>query len=206
MPVFLHEDSKILFAHVPKTGGTSVERLFTNSGYKMAYRDGKVGPSSLNWLRRCSPQHLHAEMLDQVFRVERFDLVFMVVREPIARFRSEYSHRNREDLRTDRASVDAWTETMLAKYADNPYLFDNHVRPQHEFELPGCEVYRLEDGLEAMADDLRERFGLRLQTEVPHAMDRVRRTGISSTAVEVSPRTEERLRDFYAGDFERFGY
>ena len=206
MPVFLGEDLKILFAHVPKTGGTSVERLFTNSGWKMAYRDGKVGQGSLNWLRRCSPQHLHAAMLDALLRVERFDLVFMVVREPVARYRSEYSHRNRDDLHTDAASVEAWTEAMLERYADNPYLYDNHIRPQHEFELPGCEVYRLEDGLEAMADDLRTRFGLRLDDEVPHAMDRVKRTGVSSTSVEISPRTEELLREFYRRDFERFGY
>lgn len=206
MPVFLDEGSKVLFVHVPKTGGTSVERLFAKSGYRTAYRDGKVGKDSLNWLRRCSPQHLHAEMLDQLLQLSRFDLIFMLIREPIARFRSEYTHRNRDNLRTDSASVEAWTEQTLARYPRNPYMFDNHLRPQSEFVLPGCEVYRLEDGLESMAADLRTRFGLSLHPDVPHAMDRVKRTGVSSNEVQISPRTEDLLREFYAVDFERFGY
>lgn len=206
MPVFLDEDKKVLFVHVPKTGGTSVERLFANSGFRTAYRDGKVGKDSVNWVRRCSPQHLHAEMLDQLLQLSRFDLIFMLVREPIARFRSEYTHRNRNDLHTDAASVEAWTERVLTRYGTNPYLFDNHVRPQSEFALPGCEVYRLEDGLERMAEDLRSRFGLSLHPEVPHAMDRVKRTGVSSNEVQISPRTDSMVREFYAADFERFGY
>ena len=196
----------MLFVHIPKTGGTSVERLFKQSGYRMAYRDGKVGRDSFNWVRQCSPQHLHAAMLEQTLRLDRFDVIFTLVREPIARFRSEYAHRQRDDLRTDTASVDAWVDQVLSDFERDPYVWDNHIRPQSEFLLEGSEVYRLEDGLEHMAADLRDRFGLVLNDEVPHAMNRAAATGISSREVQVSPRTEERLREFYREDFERFGY
>lgn len=206
MPVFRRDGKKVLYVHVPKTGGSSVERLFLRSGWKSAYLDRKVGPGSANWLRRCSPQHMHAEMLQLMFHVDRFDLVFLTVREPLARFRSEYSMRHRDDLRTDSELVDAWATKAMRRYEANPFWHDNHLRPQVEFLLPGAEVYRLEDGLDRMAADLRARFGLELDAEVPHHMAREKQSGIPSGQVQVSAETEKRLREFYRDDFEQFGY
>jgi len=191
---------------VPKTGGSSVERLFLHSGWKAGYLDRKVGPGSPNWLRRCSPQHMHGEMLELMFHLDRFDLIFMTVRDPLARFRSEYSMRHRDDLRTDSELVDAWAERAFRKSRDNPFWHDNHLRPQHEFLVPGAVVYRLEDGLDNMASDLRRRFGLDLGAQVPHHMSRAQQSGVPSEKVEVSARTEQRVREFYADDYAQFGY
>ncbi len=206
MPVFRRDGKKVLFVHVPKTGGSSVERLFAASGWKATYLDRKVGPDTMNWLRRCSPQHMHAEMLKLLFNLDRFDLVFMTVRDPLARFRSEYGMRHRDDLRTDSHLVDAWASQTFAKYEVNPFLLDNHLRPQSEFLLPGAEVYRLEDGLGRMSEDLQNRFGIHLDAEVPHHMSRAEQSGVSSGQVELSPETEKHLREFYRDDFEQFGY
>ncbi len=206
MPVFLGADRRVLFVHVPKTGGTSVERLFSGNGYRMSLRDGKVGKESVNWVRRCSPQHLHAAMLSEMLLLDRFDLIFMLARDPLARFRSEYSMRHRDDLRTDAETVSRWTERVFDRYGEDPYLFDNHLRPQSEFRLPATEVYRLEDGLEAMVSDLNARFGLDLPAEVPHAMNRAKASGVASRDVEISEATSARVRDFYRADYEAFGY
>ena len=206
MPVFRREGKNVLFVHVPKTGGTSVERLFVGSGWKATYLDRKVGPESVNWLRRCSPQHMHAEMLQLLLHLDRFDHIFMTVRDPLARFRSEYSMRHRDDLRTDSELVDAWAERAFSKYRANPFRHDNHLRPQHEFLVPGAVVYKLEDGLDRMAADLRERCGLELAEEVPHRMARAKQSGIPSEKVQVSPETEKRVREFYEGDYTQFGY
>lgn len=206
MPVFIREDKRVLFVHVPKTGGSSVERLFIASGWKARYLDRKVGVGTANWLRRCSPQHMHADMLNLLFRLDRFDLVFMTVRDPIARFRSEYSMRHRDDLRTDSGLVDAWTDQAFAKYADNPFIHDNHLRPQSEFRVAGAEVYKLEDGLDRAVADLRQRFGLELDEEIPHHMSRAKQSGIPSEQVQISAETDKRLRDFYRDDFALFGY
>jgi hypothetical protein len=204
--VLRSDDKNVLFVHVPKTGGSTVERIFGSSGYKMLYRDPREGPQSANRLRRCSPQHMHAPMLETLFRLERFDVVVMMVREPLARFRSEYSMRNAADLRVDEASVEAWTYQALRDYAGDGFVFDNHLRPQAEFYLPGALVYRLEDGIDTMVADLNERHGLGLSTEVPHVMDRRTASGVASSEVRLSPLVERRLRTFYAEDFARFGY
>jgi hypothetical protein len=114
--------------------------------------------------------------------------------------------RHRDDLRTDSELVDAWAEKAFEKYQANPFRHDNHLRPQSEFLVPGAVVYKLEDGLDRMAAELRERFGLDLATEVPHHMARAKQSGIPSEQVQVSPETEKRVREFYEDDYRQFGY
>jgi hypothetical protein len=206
MPVFRSDDKNILFVHVPKTGGSTIERVFANSGYRTLYRDPKEGPRSANWFRRCSPQHMHAAMLDQLLNISRLDLIFMLVREPLARFRSEYSMRNAPALRTDAESVEEWTDQAFRSYAENGFVFDNHLRPQWEFYLPGCVVYRLEDGIQSAVADLNHRFNLRLDEAVPRVMDRKAASGVASSEVVLTPMVEKRLREFYSEDIRRFGY
>lgn len=206
MPVFRRGNTSILFVHVPKTGGTTIEKMFSESGYRTLYHDSKVGRRSPNWLRRCSPQHMHAAMLQQQFRLDRFDLTFMMVRDPLARFRSEYAMRNLKDLKTDAASVERWASRVLADYRKNDFVHDNHLRPQSEFYLPGCHVYQLEQGMDHIVNDLNLLLDLGLGPDIPQAMDRKLATGVASGEVELSPRLEKRLRRFYKSDFSAFGY
>lgn len=208
MPALFKGDRSVLFVHIPKTGGSTIERLFRKSGYSMRLHDtaDKSKGASLMPFRRCSPQHWHAPLLEEILAVDKFDLVFLLSREPIARFRSEYAMRHHKDPRTDSASVEDWADRAFARYAKNPYCLDNHFRPQHEFHLPNAAVYRLEDGMDAIVADLNERFGLELSTEIPHAMSSVKRGGIASSDVQISPALDERLRSFYAEDFVRYGY
>jgi hypothetical protein len=206
MPVFRRDGRSFLFVHVPKAGGSALERVFATSGWKTHYRDPKEAGPSVNKLRRCSPQHMHRTMLETLFRMERFDGVFMTVREPFARFRSEYAMRNQSAVTADPEHVDEWAERAFLRYAENPFVFDNHLRPQSEFYVPGCRVYRLEDGLEGVVRDLNARWDLGLVEEVPRVMDRQVASGSASSEVRVSATLEARLRACYSEDLSRFGY
>ena len=158
-------------------------------------------------MRRCSPQHLHAALLRELIDLSRVDLCFMVVRDPIARFRSEYAMRQKDPSKTDAASVEAWAARVLGRYERNPYALDNHLRPQHEFLLPDTEVFRLEDGLDTMIDQpqraLRAR---RAQRGGPPAQEQP--TGTASPAATSRSRRpwRRRLRELYAEDFRQFGF
>lgn len=202
MPVFLKDDTKVLFIHVPKTGGTAVEHLFRNAGYEIRLRQTKANSGAMQELRRCSPQHMHASLLREILRLPLLDPVFMLVRDPIARFRSEYAMRQAKSMRTDAASVEAWADQVLSDYARNPYTRDNHLRPQAQFRLPRTRVFRLEDGLEKLVVELNSSHALGLDTDVPRTMV----SPIRSSDVEISPRLERRLREVYAEDYEAFGY
>jgi hypothetical protein len=206
VPVFIKDQRYVLFPHVPKTGGTSIERLFQHNGWRMHLRDAKVGKGRLHYVRRCSPQHLHAAVLRELIDLSRVDLCFMVVRDPIARFRSEYAMRQKDPTKSDPASVDDWAGRILARYDRNPYTLDNHIRPQHEFLLPDTEVFRLEDGLDAMMASLNERHDLGVPTEVGHRLKSKDRHGLASRDVQLSPDLEARLRDLYAEDYRQFGF
>ena len=208
MPVFRQDGRAVLFVHVPKAGGSSLERLFAKSGWTTGYRDPKGGVGSMNSVRRCSPQHMHRPMLEQVFRLDRFDAVFMTVREPLGRFRSEFAYRNANRVSATAVEVEAWYDEAFREYRHDPFVFDNHLRPQWEFHLPGAHVYRLEDGLEAVVSDLNTRWGLGLLplSEVPRVLDRSAQSGIASSEVRLTPGLERRLRMEYAEDFARFGY
>ncbi|GAA4719413.1 hypothetical protein GCM10023216_05060 [Isoptericola chiayiensis] len=208
MPIYLRDDKSVLFVHVPKTGGSSIETALRRSDFNQYDRDSATGTDQPNWFRRCSPQHIHAERLRETYRIKRFTAVFLVVRDPIARFRSEVAHRARKHrIRFTDESVESWTRTMFAKYQKDPYVLDNHLRPQSEFVLRKAQVYRYEDGLSAALADLDKRFDLAIDTEVPHRLNSgERRPGFSSSDVPISRGTEALLREFYREDFEAFGY
>jgi hypothetical protein len=206
VPVFTKDQISVLFVHIPKTGGSTIERVFKRSGWTIRLRETKRSHSHLLPLRRCSPQHWHAALLEEMFVVDRFDLRFLVTRDPISRFRSEYLMRNHGNPRTEARALDEWAEQMLARYREDPYTLDNHLRPQVEFQLPHAEVYRLEHGLESIVADLNERFDAGLTSEIPRAMASTAVAGVSSSQVQVSPALDATLREFYAEDFRQFGY
>jgi hypothetical protein len=208
MPVFRRDGRAVLFVHVPKAGGSTLERLFAKSGWTTGYRDPKLGAGSMNSLRRVSPQHMHRPMLEQIFHLDRFDAVFMTVRDPLARFRSEFAMRNSDRVSASATEVEAWYDEAFRQYRRDPFVYDNHLRPQWEFHLPGSHVYRLEDRLETTVSDLNTRWDLGLLplSEVPRVLDRKEQSGIASSEVRLTPGLEARLRTEYAEDFARFGY
>jgi hypothetical protein len=206
MPVFTQGERNVLFIHVPKTGGSAIEKHFVAAGWEMSYHDGRMPKGYPNYLRRCTPQHMHGALLKEIFRLRRFDAIFAVVRDPVARFRSEYVMRHKQELTTSAEAVEAWAKERFQKFASNPYVHDNHIRPQAEFLVKHAHVYRLEDGLDAAVADLNARHDLGLPPEVARVRTSERTRGISSGDVEVSASLEARLEQFYADDFRRFGY
>lgn len=206
MPVFLKDGRAVLFIHIPKTGGSTIERLFQQSGWKQRFRETRKSAPAVFPLRRCSPQHHHGALLNELFDITKFESIFLISRDPLSRFRSEYLMRHTNEPRTDAAAVAAWHDKVFARYAENPYHLDNHLRPQHEFLLPGTRVFRLEDSLEAAVATLNAEHDFGLATEMPHALNSQQRSGVSSSAVELSAEVEASLRSRYAEDFTTFGY
>ncbi|GGA90311.1 hypothetical protein GCM10011369_35570 [Neiella marina] len=205
MPVLVNGKQHLLFIHVPKTAGTSMEILFQKSGWGVGYVDyGLQG--TLNHLRPCSPQHMHAEMLQQQFVLHQFSGIFMIVRHPYARFRSEYCFANQNNLDTSAAAVEAWTRKVMSVYAANPHILDNHIRPQHEFYVPGATVYKLEDGFDSMKADLSATYGVQFTSEDVREMTREKQHGFSSSDVVLNDNVKAMLDVFYAEDFIKFGY
>ena len=74
----------------------------------------------------------------------------MMVRHPLKRLLSQYRYQTRKPNPVrNRLPFSVWLRYVLLRRRLNPYYRDNHFRPQHEFEVPGVDVFRLEDGLAA---------------------------------------------------------
>lgn len=54
MPLFHKNNKRILFIHIPKAGGTSIEQFFKRNGWEMEFYDGG-GKGTKNEFTRCSP-------------------------------------------------------------------------------------------------------------------------------------------------------
>ncbi|TYB85231.1 sulfotransferase family 2 domain-containing protein [Oceaniovalibus sp. ACAM 378] len=194
MPVFFKDQEAVLYIHVPKTGGSSVEAIFIASGFEHYFLHTRF--SAMTKTMKCPPQHYHAALLQACFNPQKFDLTFITVRHPVARITSEYKMRN-----PDGTLPDAWIETMLERYAGNPYLLDNHIRPQAEFLVQGARIFRQEDGFDsawvATMNDV-------LQT--PLVDSPVRRLQSKTADLQPSPATTRLIEEFYRKDMDAFGY
>ncbi len=132
MPLVVIGEKRVLFVHIPKTGGTTIEKYLSSHGQlslKSTSREEHMG---------CRLQHLHAEPLKQICDPQQINWSFMVIRHPVARILSEYRYRMRKGhwLR-DRVSFSTWLSYSFGRYRFDSYYRDNHFRPQYEFEYPG---------------------------------------------------------------------
>ena len=199
MPFIEHQGRRILFLHIPKAGGSSVENWL-----------GRLGPLRLFSARRpaaslCTPQHYRFEDIRALLGADWFDYGFTIVRNPYARIGSEYAFRALQggarflDRWPDFA---AWLAAHLDRQAADPFLLDNHLRPQAEFPGPGIEVFRLEDGLEAALGAVAMRLGV----PPPAAAPRINASAASPARIAWTAEAIGRVRAHYAADFAAFGY
>ena len=193
MPLFRFGARLVLFVHIPKTGGTSIETMLRSMGGIEAMRHGRIMPGM-----PCTPQHFHAELLEPLFPPGFADLSFAIVRNPFDRLVSEYRMRVLGRGRDE--GFDDWVDRSFARHAKDPFASDNHFRPQHEFIFRGVRVYRYEDDpFGRIAADLGG-LGLPAPSSIPWE----RRS--PAAPLTMSGATTDRIRSFYAEDFARFDY
>jgi hypothetical protein len=103
------------------------------------------------------------------------------------------------------APFDKWLKQQLRDYHGNPFILDNHIRPQAEYWVPGARIFRLEDGygpefVKQLETCLDITFTNRV---VDHVM---RFDDLKDEKIEIDPVSRDLLAKFYHGDFARFGY
>ena len=209
MPVYVIDQSFLFFSHVPKCGGTSVEKSLRRHGREFLFDRGfHAAPESFS---RCSVQHLHRAAIARIFPEAMFDFEFATVRNPFARIESEFrfrrglrprSRRNTRpgELPPEPENFADWLRYALGHSADHPYLFDNHLRPQNEFVGPATEVFRLENGLTPVFERLSRVTGREI-TPPARRFQQSARLDIHWTEAD-----RALVREFYVDDFETFGY
>ncbi|WP_036283808.1 sulfotransferase family 2 domain-containing protein [Methylocystis sp. ATCC 49242] len=195
MPLYKMDGKLALFVHVPKAGGTTIE--FCLARYCVGFLDREFRPGVFP----CSPQHFHGKMIEQLFNVKELDYIFMTVRHPVSRLKSEYKWRRRFfKLETE---FNEWLVSSLAAFQKNNFVYDNHLRPMVDFLLPSAEVFKLEDGLSAVTARLEALMpGTKLALSPGHEMS----SGDAPENLALSKDALSLVENIYREDFDRFGY
>ena len=197
MAIFEINGRRVLFIHIPKCGGTSVSDFLDGQAHRRF--DSKINIYG----RTIRPRHLHAAILEQIYFHGMFDYVFTVVRNPFSRIISEYSYQTRKSgPRWQRViGFDRWLRMSLARASRNPSYRENHFRPQSDFVAFDCEVFRIEDGLDALSRSLAEKVGLKSSREIQWLNASEKRR-----LIQFSDAQTKLILDTYQSDFDTFGY
>jgi Sulfotransferase family len=203
MPAYRINGRNILFIHVPKTGGTTVETCLSEHAPPSLHSQGvkllKPGNNSLAG-QALPLQHFHAKLLQGMFAPGFFDYAFMIVRDPLERLKSEYRYCRKLGRADSMLPFGLWVDLMLRLAAVTPGMRSNHYRPQADFLCFDAEIFRFEDGIDKILGTVSERAGLAAPSSVPH----MRRS--DPVPIDAGPRWQAKVRQFYAADYERFGY
>jgi hypothetical protein len=124
MPNF---DNKFTFIHIPKSGGSSIEKFMVDNGYEMTFYDIK-GKNKIN---RHTPQHCTFRELEDLSALT--ENIFTIVRPNIDRVVSEffYIKIRRPDVDKKYKNFDGFLDLFLDKR--NSVLFDNHNLSNNDF-------------------------------------------------------------------------
>ena len=198
MPIFRVSGKNILFIHIPKAGGTSVETFL--SGLSSESFRNHHNTANLP----CVPQHFHRDLINTLFAAEFFDYSFCVTRNPYRRTLSEYNYRMQHRKRRYRwlpaPGFDLWVGWTFKRYETDPFVYSNHIRPQVEFPLASTRTFRLEDQISDLMSSLQDVTGVETPRVLPKANTSDKREA------KISPKTAERIYNFYKDDFLEFGY
>ena len=203
MPVFQLEQKNVVFVHIPKTGGSSIDDwLFDFAGCTRMLFSPQPLPDMT-----ATPQHICYQTIVGLLGPQiAIDYSFAVVRNPFKRLESEYKYRLDLGLLAGHANPESlfpeWVAYALDKARSTPHMLDNHLRPQSYFVAPEVDIFKFEDGLNEASQAISQRLGLtgQLLPAVPN-------TKISKKRhLQWNANSIERVQQFYATDFTQFGY
>lgn len=203
MPIFEKNDISVLSIQVPNVADMALERTFLANGYKMSLRrGGAYGPlTDFDKANRCPPQHMHAALLEKHLSDRQFTAIFCVVRHPIARLAAAFLFREAGKHPMAQNGFGPFVRQILDRYEADPFLLDNHARPQIEFPWRFCPTYRFEAGLAGALDSLSDA----LPEPLIHDGFSPARSH-AKLADQLDPRLLDRMFEFYSADFDAFDY
>ena len=195
MPIFFKNDKKVFFIHIPKCGGTSIEKYLSaaSGGIEFFSHDIHKG-------LRCTPQHIDRTLIHSLFFQGTNDFKYIaVVRHPLLRIISEYFHANRN---LDKPSnFDQWLAKILKKAKHNLYLRDNHLRNQVDFLVEEAVVFHFENGLTKPIEFSLNALNISVSIDsIPHEKK------YKKTNITISKKSIQMINHFYKKDFDFFGY
>ena len=218
MTIFMQQGIKILFIHIPKTGGTTFTDTMIELGWEPSFCIRGKTPDELIHLRT-TPQHYHAKILNRVLKLSEFDLQLSIMRNPFERLKSEFYWQRIKAYRKAKADEKPfsypdpiqWFHSVKKAYKSDKFIHDNHIRPQIDFFTTSTEVFKLEsNGIISAIERCQDL--LYSKTKTQSIVNQKRSTNLplagqtrkcESTNQQFDSIKDE-INDFYKLDFEKW--
>lgn len=202
----------ILFVHIPKTGGTSIELYFMSKGVpdKQLLTTEKWVPTHKVWVRGVSLQHQRFQEIAAHAAASGIDITplrkFAVVRNPYSRVISDLFFYRKITPRHSPAEVFRELKKYIDDYLRQPTAYDNHARPQSDLILD--EQGQIDPSLcimrcETLTADMRA-YGFKDFNIV--AQQNQYKLGESQYMNLLNKDSISLINTVYAVDFNNFGY
>lgn len=196
MPIFNIEEKKILFVRIPRAGGDHIYDWLETCGTASLLQQGSI--KSL----KVPPQHLPYGDIVSLLGIV-WDYAFAVVRNPYQRLEREFFSSLTEEQKTDPKTWPDFTRWVILQLNNanvDSFYQKNHFCPQNELVGEGVDIYRLEDGLSVLQDNLRFVTSIQFDDISEYPVDDYH---------EYIAWTNDSIRAvnrFYSEDFSFFGY
>ncbi len=202
MPLYFSENQSVIFFHIPKTGGTSIESWLMNSmDCKQLLFNKFVLDDML-----VTPQHLGYSTIKKLLGEDVFNksFKFAIVRNPFDRLESEFFYRVKMgDIKLGKNPeryFSPWLIDAFNEYRTNPSIYDNHFRPQVYYYGQDVKFFKFESGLDVIASEIAKCLRMKEFSEMGHKKISERKSVIwSKKAIEMA-------REIYEEDFNTLNY
>jgi hypothetical protein len=201
MPFYRYREQILYYAHIPKCAGTSLNEYLEARFGKPAMQDRRyIKDPALSPWNKTSPQHIDRDALTRLFPRGFYDESFAVVRHPEARIASVFAFQKKERRIPRWMPISIWLASLERRRRRNPYIYDNHARPQVDFLPERTTIFRMEDGLDRVVNWLDERF-------TTEARDlRIGHAKRSDKIIVLDESSRSLVQRLYSADYEAFGY
>lgn len=203
--------NRIIFVHIPKTGGTSIEHFFRELRRISSNEKPALGLflNSRDSLLERNNGHCSLSMYEKFYFdgvIPKDFRIFTVVRNPVTRFWSEHSYRRLPS--TSRCPITiAPSAAILKRFAEKPIHLlkdlNSHLRPQHIY-IEG----KTRDRIRILKfENLNEEFALLCRDwDLPFKS----LPKYNSSKKRKKPKNKDQyetwVKEFYKLDFSSFGY
>ena len=162
MPIFEKDGQRLMFAHIPKCGGTSIYSSFMEAGWEIKNLMPNRSPGSafsilrerfgINTIERHGRRFRYPHSLQHAPHLlwqtwGPFDASFTIVREPKSRLLSalKYHYREMSDSRSFYDYAQAKFDEVSSRRFNYLKILDGHLIPQHFFVNRKTEIFRFEE-------------------------------------------------------------
>jgi hypothetical protein len=183
MPIFNHKTKgRVLFIHIPKAAGSSIEKWLKDAGYEL---------DKINHWSGHNHQHAPREVYETW---GNFDYKFTIVRNPMDRFISALGFRTIQKGDANRIACD-----VLKKYKKGILTLDwgNHLQPQVDFLSDDVEIFKFEE-------DFFPQLSKILDIPEPFPHENKTRTEVSIS--DLSEEARQEIQQLYTEDYKVLGY